>query len=61
MRNTEILFYKNSEIRNTWEKLTLECFQVAMLCPEKGELASRLFHNKFLSSSGEKTFKLKFR
>merc|ERR1712061_89136 len=27
--------------------------QVAMLCPEKGELASRLFHNKFLSSSGK--------
>merc|ERR1712038_1657757 len=27
--------------------------QVAMLCPEKGELANKLFHNKFLSSSGK--------
>ena len=26
--------------------------QVAMLCPEKGDLANKLFHNKFLSSSG---------
>merc|ERR1711872_144280 len=26
---------------------------VAMLCPEKGELANKLFHNKFLSSSGK--------
>merc|ERR1712038_1753798 len=27
--------------------------QIAMLCPEKGDLASRLFHNKFPSSSGK--------
>merc|ERR1712117_65664 len=27
--------------------------QVAMLCPEKGELANKLFHNKFLSSAGK--------
>ena len=26
--------------------------QIAMLCPEKGDLANKLFHNKFLSSSG---------
>ena len=31
----------------------MRTLQVAMLCPEKGELASKLFHNKFLSSSGE--------
>merc|ERR1712212_84618 len=27
--------------------------QVAMLCPEKGDLANKLFHNKFLSSAGK--------
>ena len=27
--------------------------QIAMLCPDKGELANKLFHNKFLSSSGK--------
>jgi len=27
--------------------------QIAMLCPEKGDLANKLFHNKFLSSSGK--------
>ena len=27
--------------------------QVAQLCPEAGELANKLFHNKFLSSSGK--------
>jgi len=27
--------------------------QVAMFCPEKGDLANKLFHNKFLSGSGK--------
>lgn len=33
--------------------------QVAMLCPDKGDLANKLFHNKFLASNGESVINVK--